>query len=60
MGLNNMFASIGSVLCMWVCPYIAEEYGLIEAVLSGVVINIFSTVCSLIASYMDKRFESSL
>lgn len=42
---------------MLYCPIIAEKYGLVPAVASGIVFNLFSFVCGVISSLMDWHAE---
>lgn len=58
--MNEFFATVGSILTMYLCPKLALEYGLIVAVSSGIAFNSFSLVCGIITVLLDKHAEKKL
>ena len=60
MGLNEFFATVGSILTMYVCPRLALNYGLILADSSGIFFNQFSLFCGIITVVFDKNAERTL
>ncbi|CAD8077369.1 unnamed protein product [Paramecium sonneborni] len=59
-GLNEFFATLGSILTMYLCPKLALEYGLLVAVSSGIFFNSFSLICGIITVMLDKHAEKHL
>lgn len=58
--MNEFFATVGSILTMYVCPRLALHYGLILAVSSGIFFNSFSFICAIISVIFDKNAEKTL
>jgi MFS family permease len=58
--LIGLFATFGSVLCMWLLPVLADRYGLIWAVSSGIILNAFSLLCALTSTFLDRKFETRM
>jgi hypothetical protein len=45
---------------MWYCPILAEKYGILVAIGSGVVLNMFSLFCGSIAGSFDVHAEKEM
>lgn len=58
--MNQLFAHIGLVLCMLVCPIIAETRGLIVANSIGIFLNVGTFFLGVIALLFDQNSEDNI
>jgi MFS family permease len=56
-GMNQLFSNFGTLLCMYLCPLLSEEYGVVFAVFSGCILNLFSFSCSLVGFFFDRHAD---
>ena len=59
-GLNEFFATMGTILCIWYAPEYADNNGLVMTFGVGIALNFFSFIFSIVAVLLDINAEKTL
>jgi len=58
--LNEFFATMGTIICIWYAPEFADRNGLVLTIAMGIFLNIASFIFSIIGVILDSHAEKSL